>query len=346
MSAPIFVVGAPRSGTTLMRRYLNAHPDVHLTFEASFFALRRTFPSDWSPKRRRAFLENSLGMAWQRIPADVVPSLFPQTWDGSSPAPFEAQMRYCAERAGARVWGDKSPVHTQHIGAILAAWPNARVIHIVRDPVAVCASLFTVPWANPNLFSNAMGVRYALNAVEPFRDRIHEVRLEDLLADPEPALRGALDFCGLDWHPALLSALSQTADDAPPLPWLVTTSAERNRVRPRSKVPDVDLDRIARLTRPQRARYGYSPVPRLSRTLGGHLLRAWIDILELTQAGRYLWGLKSLLRQDPTPAPLVRFDAYNRFHAGASLACLPEERAALETWLSQPHGSATTDGPT
>jgi hypothetical protein len=331
---PVFIVGAPRSGTTLLRRLLNAHPELHLTFEASFFAVVKAMPPPLAESNFREAWVRSLPFVWQRVPDADLPVAAPVGLSPRDPRWFEALMRYCAQRAGKSRWGDKTPLHVYELDALFAAFPNARVVHIVRDPVAVVRSLQTVPWGSQNLFACSLAVRAALDAVRPFRSRIHEVRLEDLLADREGVLRETLAYCDLPWSDHVLDPDHHAPVDVPPLPWLSTRAADRAQLPVRSTLVPADAYRLSRITAPQRERYGYAPVPHAGRTLGGHVARAVQDLRELADLARSLMELQRVARR--WPAAPEAFDAISTLHPGAALACSVAERQRFVDWLSTP----------
>ncbi len=337
--SPVFIVGVPRSGTTLLRRHLNAHPDLHLTFEASWFGVRASQPRPWTDAQRRTGWQRSLSLSWQRVSFDEVARVEVDSSVCVAPhLPYAQLMKRCAQRVGKTRWGDKSPAHITHVGRLLEAFPGCRIIHIVRDPVRVVESLLAVPWGNPSILGNALTVRALLKRVAPFRDRIHEVRLEDLLADRRAALTDVLDFCELPWSEHVLDPDTYAVEDTPPLPWLRTRTSDRAQARPRPRLPPVERHRVARLTAHVRQTYGYPEVARVSRgSLSAHLHRAWTDIREGVGVVRFLMDLRRQLHALPGPDAVALFDAVNRFHVGAALACTPEERQHLVRWLSLPH---------
>ena len=335
MSSPVFIVGVPRSGTTLLRRHLNAHPELHLTFEASWFGVRASQPKGWTAADKARGWEHSLSFAWQRLPVEAVRATPLEGVDcAADHAAFARLMRCSAEGRGKPRWGDKSPAHITHVGSLLSAFPDARIVHIVRDPVRVVQSLLAVPWGNPSILGNALTVRALLNRVAPFRAQIHEVRLEDLLADPSTELRRILSFCDLPWSDRVLDPDAHLIEDTPPLPWLRTRSRDRAQVRPRPELAPVERHRVARVTAQARERYGYPELPRVSRgSLRAHLVRAVTDIREGIQVMRFLAGLRRLLRTRPGPSAVDLFDAVNRFHPEAALSCSAAERQQLVDWL-------------
>ena len=335
-TAPVFVVGVPRSGTTLLRRLLNAHPSLHLTFEASYFTLVRSLPSRVTASAFRDAWVGSLPFAWQRVPTHERSIAAPVGPPPRDPRWMTALMAYCARRQGKTRWGDKSPFHLYELGPILHAFPDARVVHIVRDPVAVVRSQHTVPWAGINLLATAVSVRSALDAVEPFRDRICEVRLEDLLRDRAGELKRILAFCALDWSDRVLDPERYAPRDEPPVPWLATGPRERASLPARPAMLPVDAYRISRITGQQRERYGYAPLPPVGRSAWGHLTRAVTDVRELCRVFLALARLRRVVYRWPRPAALEVFDAVNALYPEAVLACSPAERTQLRSWLRSP----------
>ena len=146
--APIFVIGTGRSGTTLLRLMLNAHPRIYLTHEASFnvgssFIPRGLSGSDWLDLYLRSF-----SFAWLKLDPEEVRRELPAEFPRSElPRAFQAVMRCKARQFGRPRYGDKTPFHSSHLKRIFRDFPDARVVHIVRDPRAtVDGSNPTVAW--------------------------------------------------------------------------------------------------------------------------------------------------------------------------------------------------------
>lgn len=336
-TAPVFIVGAPRSGTTLLRRMLNAHPALHLTFEASYFSLIRSMRRRISAEAFREAWTGSLPFAWQRVSPEALSVAAPPGLPPRDPRWFTALMTYSAKRYGKARFGDKTPLHMYELGALFEAFPDARVIHIVRDPVAVVRSHLAVPWAGLNVLGTAISVRSALDAVKPFRDRIHEVRLEDLLSAPEAELRGVLEFCALEWSDHVLDPEQHAPHDEPPVPWLATRSSDRASLPARPTLSPADAWRVSRITAPQRRRYGYAPLAPVKRSVRGHVVRALTDIRELSSVCVALWRLRRVLRRWPRPDAMEVFDAVTALRPGAALACSPAQRSRFRSWLRTAH---------
>ncbi|HEY7872579.1 MAG TPA: sulfotransferase [Rudaea sp.] len=190
---PIFILGMPRSGTTLLDRILGNHSAVASAGELDTFALQLRWCADHSVTLDEIVLDRLPGLDFA-----------------------ELGRRYLAQSqwrsAGKPFFTDKLPRNWMLAGPIARALPQARILHMVRDPVDVCFSNYRV------LFADAFAHVYNLDAlVSHYRayrrtmahwhaampGRILDVPYRDLVHDPEGTVRGVLDFCGLDWETGL-----------------------------------------------------------------------------------------------------------------------------------------------
>src|SRR5262249_2420369 len=153
------------------------------------------FPKD---KPRREFLDYFFQTPqFRRLRIDPAPILaalpdpLPPARIGEA---FAAILRAKAAEYGKVRFGDKTPGHSKHLDRIFPAFAGPRVIHIVRDPRATAESLARMPWGSPSLLANALRLEQERALVEPYRDRVLQIRLEDLLADARATLGRVLDF--------------------------------------------------------------------------------------------------------------------------------------------------------
>lgn len=193
---PLFIVGMPRSGTSLLEQILASHPNVYGGGEMLFLhaELRRRL----GPRYRTEFAEAIAGLPDAEL-ADIAAALVAHV-DEVAPA--------------ARHVTDKMPSNFMLLGLLHALFPKARIIHCRRDPLDTCVSCFTTSFKQGHKFTNdltELGEYYRLyeEAMAHWRGilppgTLHEVRYEDLVADLEPEVRALLDFCGLDWDGACL----------------------------------------------------------------------------------------------------------------------------------------------
>jgi len=193
---PIFVLGMPRSGTTLTEQIIASHPDVHGAGE----------------------LPDLLDIAAN--PRGNGTSDYPQSLVGIT----QAELRIMGERyvtglkernpEAARIT-DKMPANFNCLGLVHLMLPNAKIIHIRRNPVDTCLSNFTKMFghkAQPQSYDLAeIGLYYRNYArlMEHWREVLpegsfYEVQYEELVADNENQAHALIDYCGLEWNDACL----------------------------------------------------------------------------------------------------------------------------------------------
>ncbi|HEX6317539.1 MAG TPA: sulfotransferase, partial [Burkholderiales bacterium] len=194
---PVFIVGLPRSGTTLLEQMIASHASAHGAGE----------------------LEDM-----SRLALELLPSIHDTTGDPAKEAELrpdevrivgEAYARALDQRApGAERVVDKMPMNVLHMGLIAAALPASRFIHCRRDPMDACLSMYTLHFRGNYPFAydlENLGLYWRLyndlmahwQAVLPVP--ILEVDYEGLVEDPEATMRGVLEFCGLPWDPQCLA---------------------------------------------------------------------------------------------------------------------------------------------
>ncbi len=192
---PIFIIGMPRSGSTLIEQILASHPDIHGAGELTVM---------------RGLVD---GLAQARG------SSYPALVSGLSQADLAALGRDYLEQVSGlgsgRLVADKFILNFLFAGLIHAMLPNARIIHCRRDAMDTCLSCYL------RLFRSEMKFAYGLRELGLFYrgyerlmeywrtllppERFCEVRYEDVIDDLETQARRLVDFCGLDWNPACLN---------------------------------------------------------------------------------------------------------------------------------------------
>lgn len=222
---PIFVVGAPRSGTTLLQLILNAHPDIAIHGEVHFFdavlQLERAVPDILGPARLAQFFEQLKRVNCFRYLPGIEERLpiVQQRLRDSDAASYEMFFRLLlevyAEQSGAKRCGEKTPQNIRYLSSLLAIFPKAKIIHIVRDPRDVVASLIRMPWAPSSIVVNALKWKIDLLYVRDFLRSggvLHELKYEDLVTNPEASLRPLCRYVGVPWNSAMLE-FHRTADE-------------------------------------------------------------------------------------------------------------------------------------
>jgi tetratricopeptide (TPR) repeat protein len=193
---PVFVVGMPRSGTTLVEQICASHPDVHGAGELS--KLRRVANAIGLTDPAAGRLERSIG----EITAERARKL------------ADEHLAYLRERSSLAVRiVDKMPHNFELVGLIGLLFPNARIIHCRRDAIDNCVSCF-VSGLNSDHRYNAdlrtLGLYYReydrlmRHWCDVFPGRIFENRYEMLVADQQTQSRRLIDFLGLHWDDACL----------------------------------------------------------------------------------------------------------------------------------------------
>jgi hypothetical protein len=207
-----FVIGVPRSGTTLLRLMLDSHPELVIPAETHFLpTLFRTIEGVDDGNAREQALELITGhrrwLDWN-LDVDELRGAFEATEPFGGAEAARAFFRLCAEKAGKRRWGDKSPSYRKRMRRIAPVLPEARFVHVLRDGRDVALSLMDVPWG-PSTVSEAaeLWVRDIRRARRQAKRVEHylELRYEDLVAEPEPRLREVAAFVDLPWDESMLA---------------------------------------------------------------------------------------------------------------------------------------------
>lgn len=194
---PIFVLGMPRSGTTLVETILASHPNV--------------FPAGELHDLLRIANNPKIGVRSEGFPL----SMQGLTRDDLTKMGERYLANLRKHSAEARKITDKMPANFLALGLIHLMLPNAKIVHVMRNAADICLSSFTKNFNNSQVHSydlTEMGRFYVDYArlmehwrrVLP-RGAFYEVQYEELVADPEAQSRQLVDFCGLDWHDACLT---------------------------------------------------------------------------------------------------------------------------------------------
>ncbi len=189
---PIFIVGLPRTGTTLVERILGCHDDVFAAGELRQFALAvhsRT-DGDGGPVLTAQQIAASSAFDFRNLGETYLETTRPRT--GHTPR-----------------FTDKMPINFLYLGLIAKALPEARIIHVTRNPMDTC-------WSNfKQFFGDLYEYSYDLEDTARFillynrlmahwrevlPGRFIDLAYEDLISDPESQTRRLLDCCGLQWQ--------------------------------------------------------------------------------------------------------------------------------------------------
>ncbi|PBB43915.1 sulfotransferase [Mesorhizobium sp. WSM3866] len=193
---PVFIVGMPRSGTTLTEQICASHPEVHGAGELS--KLRRMANAIGLKEGSDA----SLGKSVATITPDLTRTL------------AEEHLSYLRERSPAALRiVDKMPHNFELIGLIGILFPNARIVHCRRDAIDNCISCFVLQFSEAHSYSGDLQtlglyyreyVRLMRHWESIFPGRIFENRYETMIEDQEQQSRRLIDYLGLPWDDACL----------------------------------------------------------------------------------------------------------------------------------------------
>ncbi len=304
-TVPAFITGCGRSGTTLLRAMLDAHPELAVPPESYFVValLKQREVFEPGGTLDRAALETELAAApsfreWQLPVSDLADhEAFAAADD--VPAALAAAYEAYAHRAGKRRAVDKTPFQGPNIELIAASFPGARFIHLVRDGRNVAQSLASMDFGPDRLDGAIQEWRRHVDAIDDYaRDRGDEVltvRYEDLVAEPTAVLTAICDHLGLPFDQAMLD-YPQRADELL-APMARTAHLEGVRQAPRAERRDwtaLDPDLVAvleELAADTLARHGYQ---RSSDGLGptGQVRRLWATLLYRLRAARLGLGAR------------------------------------------------------
>lgn len=211
-----FVVGVPRSGTTLLRLLLDAHPALAIPPETGFGEpLSSAAVVTGGPRELRdavTALPTWPDLGFQR---DELLTLLRRVRPWSPAGGVRAIYAAYAERHGKPHWGDKTPIHSRHMSTIAAHLPEARFVHILRDGRDVAASVRCLPISPGGIEEIAIDWRDQIHdarAQAASLPHYREVRFERLVTDPEGVLRELCDYLALDFDPAMMRAHERAAE--------------------------------------------------------------------------------------------------------------------------------------
>lgn len=222
---PFFIVGAPRSGTTLLQYMLRSHPNLSLpTGESHFFVplyrnrhqfgdlnqrenIRRVLEAMYAQSAN--FLDTDLhGL---RFDIDRLAEEFHTEGRTTISSILSGLYEKNAQGEGKRRWGEKTPYYVLHMPLILEMFPGAKFIHLIRDGRDVLLSLFG-RCDDFGVYNSYYGAKYWEHFVATGQhwgkrlgsERYLEIRYEDLVSQPELTIRRTLAFLDEPFDPAVI----------------------------------------------------------------------------------------------------------------------------------------------
>lgn len=193
--SPFFVLGLPRSGTTLVDRILSSHSTVGSIGESIEFSATLIRQADTQNKSGQVAIE-----ALRRLDFAALGREYCRNINGMLPGKTHVL--------------DKTPNNFNYVGLILAALPNAKIVHLRRHPVDSCYALYKMLFRDGYLYSYDLNdlARYYLGYDrlmahwrKLFPGRFFDLQYEALVESQEDVTREMINFCGLEWEDACLS---------------------------------------------------------------------------------------------------------------------------------------------
>jgi tetratricopeptide (TPR) repeat protein len=198
IAQPLFIIGFPRSGTTMTEQILTAHPDICAGDELTFIGDLSRF----SPK----LLNSPFGF----------PECLADLWMGDNQEALDTFRDFYLKRTqqlgviepGSRLFTDKMPLNETHLGLINLVFPDTPIVHLLRHPLDVVLSCFFTDLTHGfkmsyDLKTAAQHYMLVFDLLNHYKDnldmRYHAVRYEDIVADQVGKTRELLDFIGLPW---------------------------------------------------------------------------------------------------------------------------------------------------
>ncbi len=213
MTDYFFIVGCPRSGTTLLSVLLDRHTRLCIPPETAFFDELAPFISHLLDDA--AFLDVLGG--WGRLSEfNIEPKMVVERLKNRKKTPADvlaAILDIYAEGQGKARCGEKTPQHLRHVPSILQQFPAAKIICMLRDGRETALSLSSMPWWSPRTLADAADCwKTSVDLLEKFTlqypTQFKLVRYEDLVTDPESVLGSIMGYLGETFEPGQLESSS------------------------------------------------------------------------------------------------------------------------------------------
>ena len=230
---PVFVVGFPRSGTTLLAGLLGAHSRLICGPETEFFTGLETANRGNRLCQAAKWPEEAADFLFSKVHEKPIPDYYGITRaemvsylvqrERSCPAILESLTETYMRRQGKQRWVEKTPTHLIYVREIRRYYPDAPIIRIIRDPRDVALSLLNVPWGPPGFAAAILHWRYFDDLSAPFFDTDRNtltVRFEDVVMNPESELQKLCQFIGEEFEPGMMDTSQSVAHVNPTkIPW-------------------------------------------------------------------------------------------------------------------------------
>ena len=210
---PFFIVGCGRSGSSLLRSMLNRHEAIAIPLESLFIIDYLRVSKRIDLAQLKAMLVNEPEIREWGLDITLKDIEGSQTIEQAIELIHELYTR----SHGKSFWGQKTPRFVRHTELLHAHFPQARFVHLIRDPRAVVNSLIRSDVHRSNAYHGShrwrREVDKGLAFTELHSDRATTVHYEDMVQDPETSLRTILQFLGLPFHQEILHHQEQETQE-------------------------------------------------------------------------------------------------------------------------------------
>ena len=305
---PIFIVGTPRSGTTLLQRLIGSHSEVAVPGAETHY-----FNRYWRQGGRDRALRGEAATRSYLGRVLAGPEVGAMNFTEAERTAMHRTlvdhdalthgvilgtiMQSYADKHGRPRWAEKTPPHLHFVPVIAREFPSARFVCLVRDPRDVSLSWRKVPWNRSNVayhttrwrMSAALSKRFSTE----YADRFMTVRYEDLTRDPATILAAICEHLDLDFEPSMLEQTNNPSVRAEESSrWTHKKIDGANSMKWRARMPVAEQKLAELIAGPYLAQWGYVPSegrwsPALAARAAMLVARATIEFAT-TRDRRYL----------------------------------------------------------
>ena len=286
---PIFIIGNPRSGTTLLRLILTCHKSICIPPECSWLVFKYFTWKDftYSPANIASFLEDLFTPATRKIETwnldkqaldNYLNSLKPNTYQELSSAIYTYYMKKTGKEKVR--WGDKNNVYLRHVTDLHTIFSEAQFVHIIRDPRGVVNSYKNLVQYKQSLPGNRYVPSLPSTAEEAAqhwlanikeiekqaaglaKNNLITVRYEDLLLQPTKTMKFVCSSLGEHFHKSMLDFYTSTGQLEPQetIPWKIKTLSPidpTNTIKWQAELSSTEVNTITHITKSYMDKYLY-----------------------------------------------------------------------------------------
>lgn len=315
---PVFIVGADRSGTSLLYSLLASHPNLSMVRRTNMWRYFYGRYGDLSQTENfeRCLVAMTSYKRMRHLQPD--PARIRQEFQAGPPTYgrlFGLIHEHHMQRAGKSRWGDKS-LHTEHhVDQVMGEFPHAKILHMLRDPRDRCASMQKRYHRNEGRVAAATGRWLASAGLAQSNSRRYPehylvVRYETLAAEPESTLRTVCAFIGEPYVPSMLAMeavpeLRQRGGNSSFGQYEAGVISTRSIGRYRTVLSQSEIAFIQLLAGRKMARYDYAPEP-LRFSAQEKVIFALVDLpLNTVRMAGWMAANAVRMRREPIPAAKV-----------------------------------------